>query len=60
MENTAQKERKGGKFEAKFSGPYTIYQSFGKGVYMLKNMDGKVLKTKYNIKRLKVNNYAVI
>ena len=48
-------ERKGGKLENKYSGPYIIKTSDGKGVYTLKDLDGKVLKKKCNIKRLKVN-----
>ena len=54
VENTQQKNRKGGKLDDKYKGPYIIHQSLGKGVYTLKTMDGKVHKTKYNIKRLKV------
>ncbi len=61
VENTPKKERKGGKFENKYSGPYIIKTSDGKGVYTLKDLDGKVLKKKCNIKRLKVNlnNYVL-
>ncbi len=51
VENTQQKERKGGKFEKKYGGPYVIHTSDGKGVYSL---SGQILKKKYNIKRLKV------
>ncbi len=54
VENTQQKERKGGKFEKKYGGPYVIHTSDGKGVYSLKNLSGQILKKKYNIKRLKV------
>ena len=54
MENTYQKGRKGGKLEEAFIGPYTIYKSFGKGIYQLKNENGKILKRKINIGRLKV------
>ncbi|XP_064397442.1 uncharacterized protein LOC135344196 isoform X2 [Halichondria panicea] len=53
VENTQQKERKGGKLENKYSGPYIIKTSDGKGVFTLKDLDGKVLKKKCNIKRLK-------
>lgn len=56
VENTAQKERKGGKFEPKYTGPYTVFKSLGKGVYTLKSMEGKILKSKINITRLKVLN----
>ncbi len=54
VENTQQKERKGGKFEKKYDGPYIIHTSDGKGVYSLKNLSGQILKKKCNIKRLKV------
>lgn len=54
VENTYQKERKGGKLEEKYKGPYEIHKSLGKGVYELMSMDGKILKTKHNITRLKV------
>ncbi len=53
VENTQQKERKGGKFENKYSGPYTIHTSEGKGVYTLKALDGKELKKKCNMKVLR-------
>ena len=58
MENTQQKNRKGGKLDEKYKGPYIIHQSLGKGVYTLKTMDGKVLKTKHNVQRLKVTSLA--
>ena len=54
MKNTAQKERKGGKWEDLYRGPLIVHESLGKGVYTLKTMDGVVRKTKYNMKRLKV------
>ena len=54
VENTKQKERKGGTLEHKYKGPYIIHESLGKGVYTLKAMDGNILKTKHNISRLKV------
>lgn len=53
LENTAQKQRKGGKMDPVWLGPYTISKSLGKGVYELKNADGEVLKKKANINRLK-------
>ncbi len=54
VENTQHKERKGGKWEDRYKGPYTIHESLGKGVYSLKSMSGNVLKNKHNISRLKV------
>ena len=53
MENTYQKNRKGGKLEDAFIGPYTVHKSCGKGIYQLQNEQGKVLKQKINIARLK-------
>ena len=61
LENTCQKERKGGKLEDAYMGPYVIHSSVGKGVYTLRTMKGKVLKKKCNVKRLKVyiHNYQL-
>ena len=53
LENTAQQQRKGGKMDPVWLGPYTISKSMGKGVYELKNSDGEVLKKKANINWLK-------
>ena len=53
LENTTQKQRKGGKLEPAWLGPYTINGSIGKGVYELCK-DGNILKKKVNIARLKV------
>ena len=52
IDNTAQKERKGGKLHELFKG--TIAQSLGKGLYKLKNQQGKLLQKKFNISRLKL------
>ena len=54
-ENTAQKQRKGGKLHVadKFLGPYTINRHMGKGLYELRNKSGKVLQKKVNMNRLK-------
>ena len=43
LENTAQKQRKGGKLEPMWMGPYTINRRIGKGLYEL-SRDGKVIK----------------
>jgi hypothetical protein len=53
VENTEHKHRKGGKMNEKWMGPYSINSSLGKGVYQLKNARGNVLKSSYNVKRLK-------
>ena len=54
LENTAQKQRKGGKMDPVWLGPYTINRSLGKGLYELKNGTGEILKKKANIIRLKL------
>ena len=56
-ENTRQKQRKGGKMDDRWFGPYSINRCIGKGVYELKNMKGAVLKIKVNVYRLKVYKY---
>ena len=54
LENTKQKQRKGGKLEPLWHGPYTINRNLGKGLYELSNTKGLILKKKANIARLKV------
>ena len=54
IENTAQKERKGGKFKELFRGTYFITEKLGRGLYKLRNQQGVILQKKFNIKRLKV------
>ena len=55
VENTRDKQRKGGKLEKAFKGPYIINKSLGKGIYEIRSgVDGKVLKQKVNIGRIKV------
>lgn len=53
LENTAQKQRKGGKLEPAWLGPYTIHRHIGKGLYEL-SKGGKVVKKKANVARLKI------
>ena len=53
LENTAQKQRKGGKLEPAWLGPYTVNRCAGKGLYELSKGD-KVVKKKANIGRLKL------
>ena len=54
IENSAQKERKGGKLEDAFLGPYIVHESLGKGLYKVKNKSDVILKKKVNIARLKM------
>ena len=44
LENTKQKQRKGGKLDPMWTGPFVISSDLGKGLYELENMEGKVLK----------------
>ena len=54
LENTKEKQRKGGKLEPLFTGPYLIHCDLGKGVYKLSTLEGKVIKQKANINRIKL------
>ena len=54
LENTAQKQCKGGKLCPAWLGPYTISRNLGKGVYELKNAAGSIVRKKANISRLNV------
>ena len=54
LENTKEKQRKGGKLEKLWLGPYTIHTHIRKGVYELQNKVGHVMKKKANISRLKI------
>ena len=42
------------KFSQKWKGPYYIHQTFDKGAYQLRTMDGKLLKNPYNGDHLKL------
>ena len=53
LENTYQKQRKGGKMEPLWLGSFHINRCLGKGLYELKNMNGEVMKKKANINCLK-------
>ena len=55
LENTAQKQRKGGKLEPAWLGPYVIHRCIGKGLYEL-SRNGKVVKKKANVACLKIYN----
>ena len=54
LENTYQKQRKGGKMEPLWMGPYIVHQDLGKVLYELKNKDGKLVKKKAYINGLKL------
>ena len=49
LKNTMWKQRKGGKLEPLWLGPYTIHRDLGKGFYELSNQAGMVLKKKANL-----------
>lgn len=53
VENTADKQRKGGKLNTVWRGPYTISRFIGKGVYELSDKEGNVIRNKVNVNRLK-------
>ena len=54
VENTKEKQRKGGKLEPLWKGPHSVSRHIGKGLYEVKDDQGNIIKTKVNIKRLKV------
>ena len=51
--NAAKEKQWSGKLEPKWKGPYYIHQVLLNGAYKLRTLDGKVLKTPYNVKLLK-------
>ena len=53
LENTAQLQRKGGKMDPRWLGPYVVHGYLGKGVYKLATPSGKILKKTANVSRLK-------
>ena len=56
IENTADSQRKGGKLNPAWFGPYAVTKDYGKGIYQLSNAAGKILKKKVNVSRLKLYN----
>lgn len=54
VENTADKQRKGGKLNSTWMGPYRVSRVIGKGVYELTNKSGSVVRNKVNASRLKL------
>ena len=53
LKDAAKEKQWSGKLSPKWKGPYYIHEVIGKGVYKLRTMDGKVMKTARNIKHLK-------
>ena len=53
LKDAAKEKQWSGKLQPKWKGPYTIHQVIGKGAYKLKDAEGRILKTPYNIKLLK-------
>ena len=53
LEDTAQKRKKGGKLDDVWLGPFTTHKSLGKGIYQLAAAQGRVLKRKADISRMK-------
>ena len=54
LENTWEKERKGGKLADRWLGPYVINKDCGKGLFELKDVNDVVMKKKSNYSHLKV------
>ena len=55
LRNSAQDERKGGKLQQCWLGPYVIAEFVGKGVYKITNpKTGRTLKKGVNVCRLKI------
>jgi hypothetical protein len=53
LKDAAKEKQWSGKLSPKWKGPYYIHQTIGKGAYKLRTLEGKVLKSPYNIKHLK-------
>jgi Integrase zinc binding domain/Integrase core domain len=53
LKDAAKEKQWSGKLSPKWKGPYYIHEIIGKGAYKLRTLDGKVLKTSYNVKHLK-------
>jgi hypothetical protein len=53
LRDAAKEKQWSGKLSPKWKGPYYIHDIIGKGAYKLREMNGKVLRTPYNIKLLK-------
>ena len=53
LENTADKQRKGGKLNPSWLGPYTICEAYGKGVYQILSQSVREIRDKVNVNRLK-------
>ena len=54
LENTKQKQRKGGKYDPLWLGSYIVDKNNGKGLYSLKRKNGELLKSQANSNRLKL------
>jgi len=53
LRNSKKDGRKGGRLTADWTGPYTIKTMLGKGLCILASSDGKELKAKHNVARIK-------
>ena len=53
LRDAAKEKQWSGKLRPKWKGPYYIHNIIGKGVYKLREIDEKVLRTSYNVKLLK-------
>ena len=53
LKDAAREKQWSGKLSQKWKGPYYIHEIIGKGAYKLRTLEGKVLRSSYNVKHLK-------
>ena len=53
LKDAAKEKQWSGKLSQKWKGPYYIHEIIGKGAYKLRTLEGKVLRSSYNVKHLK-------
>jgi len=53
LKDAAKEKQYSGKLSQKWKGPFYIHDTFNNGAYKLRTLEGKVLKSPYNIKHLK-------
>src|SRR5947199_5571569 len=53
LKDAAREKQWSGKLSPKWKGPYYIHEMIGKGAYKIRTLEGRVLKSSYNIKHLK-------
>src|SRR5205823_316906 len=53
LKDAAKEKQWSGKLSQKWKGPYYIHEIIGKGAYKIRTLEGKVLRSSYNVKHLK-------